>query len=107
MVAKAESPQVATRLVFYIAAGLVAAVLAAVGGLALSFPGAISQSKPVIAAFPQPAVRTDERAQRLAIEKAQRDRLAGKNGGIPIERAMDMVVARGTAAYAPITGSAP
>ena len=107
MVAKAESPQVATRLVAYIAVGLVAGVIASAGGLALSFPSTISRSKPAVAAFPQPAVRTDERAQRLGIEKTQRDRLAGKNGGIPIERAMDMIVGRGSAAYGPIAGATP
>ena len=107
MVAKAESPQVATRLVAYIALGLVAAIVASVGGLALSFPSTISRSKPAVAAFPEPAVRTDERAQRLGIEKAQRDRLAARNGGMPIDEAMGMIVARGSAAYDPVAMAAP
>jgi hypothetical protein len=106
MLAKAESPQVASRLVSYIAAGLVAAVVAAVAVLALAFPDTLVRGKPMVSAFPEPAVRSDERAQRLAIEKMQRDRLAGKNGGVPIDRAMDMIVARGSTAYEPITGPA-
>jgi hypothetical protein len=104
MVAKAENPQVATRLVSCIAVGLIACLIAAVGVLALSFSQTISRTEPAVAAFPEPALRTDERAQRLAIEKAQADRLAGKNGAVSIERAMDIIVARGSHAYDPITG---
>ena len=104
MVAKVEGPQVATRLVSYIAVGLVAALVAGVGGLALSFPNTMFRRNPALVAFPEPAVRTDERTQRLTLEKAQQDRLAGKNGGVPIERAMDMIMARGSHAYDPITG---
>jgi len=103
MVAKTESPQVATRAVSYITAAIVLGLVAAIGGLAVSFSETIARSKPVLAAFPEPAVRTDERAQRLSIEKMQRDRLAGKNGGMPIENAMDMIVGRGSSAYDPIT----
>jgi len=102
-----ESPAVATRAVSYIAAAIVAAVAGSVALLALSFPQTISLPRPPQGVFPEPSVMTDERTERLQLEKAQQQRLAGNNGGVPIDRAMSMVVARGANAFNPVVEGAP
>jgi hypothetical protein len=102
-----ESPAVATRAVSYIAAAIVAAVAGSVGLLAVSFPHTISLPPPAQTAFPEPSVTTDERTERLQLEKAQEQRLTGSNGGVPIDRAMSMIVARGANAFGPVVEGAP
>ena len=107
MAEQGESSQVDVRVVSYVAAGIIAVLIALVGILALSFPGLISRPPPVAAEFPAPSVRTDERTQRLQLEKAQQERLSGQNGGIPIERAMEMIIARGVKAFDPVSEAPP
>jgi hypothetical protein len=107
MAEQTRNTGIAVRPVSFIAAGIVAALALAVGLLAFSFHDRIGERQPAIAGFPEPSVRTDERAERLSLEKIQRNRLAGRNGGIPIGEAMQMIVARGAKAYDPVTGAAP
>jgi hypothetical protein len=102
MAEHAESQNVDVRSVSYIAAGLIAILVAIVGAIALLFPDTIARRMAMPAEFPQPAVRTDERAERLELEKTQRDRLSGKTGGIPIEEAMTAIAGKGTKAYDPV-----
>ena len=45
--------------------------------------------------------------QRIQLERAQRERLAGKNGTMPIERAMAAIAAKGSGGYGPVEGAAP
>jgi hypothetical protein len=106
-----ESPQVAARSVLTVA-------LTCLGFLALSLAGlrayyAWSLPGPVFVnarRFPEPRIGADTPAARHQREAAQRARLAGygwvdKEHGlirIPIERAMELAVARGSDLFAPL-----
>lgn len=105
------SPGVANRPVIAIAAGLMAMMLCGVllmfGFYIWKVPG---RTLPAPRQLPSPQVRTDERLLRQQLEAAQAERLSGYHWensqktviGIPIERAMQILAARGTAAYDPI-----
>jgi hypothetical protein len=101
-----QSQRLDSRAVSWAIAGVLLSLFAVVAGLALMYRGSISLPAPPVASFPAPSVLTDERTQRETLEAQQRSRLAGKNGAIPIGRAMDMVVSRGAKAFNPITENA-
>ena len=105
------SPGVANRPVIAIAAGLMAMML---GGVLLMFGFYVWQlpgrTLPAPERLPNPQVRSDERLLRQKLEAVQTERLSGyrwENSqktliGIPIERAMQILAARGAAVYDPI-----
>ena len=105
------APGVASRRVILAAIGLMAMMLGAVvmmlGFYVWQLP---ERALPEPRQLPAPQVRTNERLLRQQLETAQRARLSGYRWedsqktlvGIPIERAMQIVVARGTGAYDPI-----
>ena len=66
------------------------------------FADRIGQGPIAESPFPGPGVRPDERAQRLALEEAQRRRLAGGDGRPPIEEAMQAIAAKGAQAFDPL-----
>lgn len=105
------SPGVANRPVIAVAAGLMVMMLCGVllmlGFYIWKVP---DRTLPAPRQLPNPQVRTDERLLRQQLEAAQAERLAGYHWenpqktliGIPIERAMQILAARGSAAYDPI-----
>jgi hypothetical protein len=101
-----ESPEVNHRGVLIVAAGILAFLLLFLLVLSLTLPQTIHRPAPVIASFPAPSVTTDERTQRIELERAQNERLRGINGTMPIDEAMSAIAAKGAAAYDPIMGSA-
>jgi hypothetical protein len=71
-------------------------------GLALFFPDRVGLTIVHRQAFPAPGVIPNERAERLALEKAQRDLLGGGGGRMPIEQAMQAIAAKGAHAFDPV-----
>lgn len=73
-----ESPQVAVRPVLWGAFGALILLVGAVAGLHFVFVWDVpNRTLPPPSLFPQPRVRTDEVAERLRIEAAQRRLLTG------------------------------
>ena len=107
MVETRESPQVHTRAVMFVAAGILLFLIAFVAFVWLVFPDLVHRPPPSFARFPEPSVTTDERAQRILLERTQKERLTDKNGAMPIERAMAAIAAKGAAAYDPVRGATP
>ena len=106
MIEARESPAVHTRAVLFVAAGILLFLIAFVAFVWLVFPDLVHRAPPVFARFPEPSVTTDERAQRLLLERSQKARLTGANGTMSIERAMADIAAKGMAAYDPVQGVA-
>jgi hypothetical protein len=109
-----SSPGVGNRWVVAIAAGLMAMMVAAVVGFAVLYVKRLPANRlPPPELFPAPRVQVDEKALRLRLEAEQRSRLSGYHWenpqktlvGIPIERAMQILAARGAKAYDPIAAS--
>lgn len=105
------SPEVANRRVAVIAIGLIAMMLGAVGMLLGFYVWQLPQrGLPPPQQLPAPQVRTDERLLRQQLEAAQLGRLSSYRWedpqktlvAIPIERAMQILAARGSHAYDPI-----
>lgn len=101
-----ETPDVNHRGVLFVAAGIVGFLLLVVFVLSVTLPQTIHRPLPAVANFPAPSVTTDERTQRIQLERAQNQRLAGMNGAMPIDRAMAEIAAKGAAAYDPVQGPA-
>ena len=97
-----EIPDVEIRTVMIAAAGILAFLIIFLLILYLLFPVLIHRPVPQVAQFPAPSVTADERTQRMLLERAQSDRLSGKNGTLPIDRAMTILAAKGAAAYEPV-----
>ncbi|PSC06478.1 hypothetical protein SLNSH_04160 [Alsobacter soli] len=110
-----ERPDVAAKAVTAIALGFLAFVaVALIALLAYYRLTAGSPSLPEPSRFAEPRLQADPRADRLRLEAAQRERLAGyawvdRDRGVarvPITDAMAMVAARGQAAFDPVEGAA-
>jgi hypothetical protein len=108
------SPGVGNRLVVGIAVGLMAMLLGAIAVMAVIYVGGLpKRTLPSPALLPAPQVRIDEKSLRKRLEAEQLSRLSGyrwENSqktlvGIPIERAMQILGARGPKAYDPIIPS--
>ncbi|HEX3809537.1 MAG TPA: hypothetical protein VHW02_07520 [Rhizomicrobium sp.] len=104
-IGKGESPQVRTRAVVLILAGILALLVLVAFGFETIFQRDIGQTFTVRHSFPAPAVIPDERAQRLALQAAQRRQLNGAGGRMPIDRAMKAIAAKGAHAFDPVTGA--
>jgi hypothetical protein len=109
-----ESPDVAIRPVLAAALGAGLLLAGTIGGLDAIWHRAVPiRTVPPPQSFPEPQVRTDERAQRLQLEARQRERLNGYHWAdqphslvqIPIERAMQIIAQEGAQAYAPLVPS--
>jgi len=99
-----ESPQVNTRAILKIIAGLVAALVLISFGLELFFQGRVGQTFTVSHRFPAPGVVPHERAQRRALEAMQQRDLNGAGGRMPIAAAMKAIAAKGQHAFEPVRG---
>ena len=106
-----ESPEVAIRPVLAAALGAGLLLAGTIVGLDVIWHRAVPiRTVPPPQSFPEPQVRTDERAQRLQLEEHQRERLKGYHWAdqqhslvqIPIERAMQIIAQEGAQAYAPL-----
>lgn len=107
MAERAESPQVDIRSALSVAGGVLLFLIAVIGLLAVVFPQLIHSPPPVLRQFPAPSVTVDERAQRINLERAQIERLSGRNGTMPIAQAMSVIAAKGAGAYGPVQAGAP
>lgn len=107
MAERAESPQVDIRGVLFAAGGILLFLIGFLALLTLVFPQLIHSPPPLLRQFPAPSVTIDERAQRINLERAQLERLNANNGTIPIERAMSVIAAKGSGAYAPVQAAVP
>jgi hypothetical protein len=113
--AKLEPPDVDLRGVALAACGALVLIAAAIGALGAVYRTEVPNRTPLPPqTFPEPQIRVNEVAQRLRLQAEQRSRLAGyawvdRAHGvvrIPIERAMQLIVAAGPKAYDPIEPSA-
>jgi hypothetical protein len=102
-----ETPEVDHRTVMITAGGIVGFLIVLVVVLSLVFPQLIHRPTPPVAQFPLPSVTVDERTQRIQLERAQIERLSGKNGTMPIERAMAAIAAKSASAFEPVGNGAP
>ncbi|MGZ5702933.1 MAG: hypothetical protein ACXWIM_18860 [Burkholderiales bacterium] len=102
-----ESPQVKTTRVIAVGGVTLLVLVAIAFGFELVFKERIGQTYSVQHDFPLPGVVPNEGALRRALEAKQRAALAGEGGRIPIEKAMDDIVARGARAFDPIEGRSP
>lgn len=101
---RGESPQVNTRRVLIIVAGILAFIIAVAFGFQLIFRARIGQTFTVQHDFPAPGVVPDERQERLALEARQKHDLAGAHGRMPIGQAMKAIAAKGPHAFDPVEG---
>jgi hypothetical protein len=99
---RGESPDVGTRKVVFIVAGILAVLVLVAFGFQAIFRDRIGQTYAVRHPFPAPAVMPDEGAERLALEAKQRKDLNGAAGRLPINAAMKAVAARNDHAFDPI-----
>jgi hypothetical protein len=105
-----EQPQTADvsyRTVIITAGGIIGFLILVLVVLSLVFPQLIHRPAPAVAQFPAPSVTVDERTQRIQLERAQKERLTGKNGTMAIERAMAVIAAKGASAFEPVGSGAP
>jgi hypothetical protein len=101
-IGRGEPPSVKTRAVVLGTAGILAVLVAIAFGLELFFRDRIGMTFVDWHAFPAPGVVADERAQRIAQETTQHKELNGGGGRMPIEAAINVIVARGPHAFDPI-----
>ena len=112
-----EEPTVSTRRVLLLVGLYLAAVVVLLGGLAIYYRGFVSGASIVMAprAFPAPQIQpnpTQDYVTFSAAQERQREGYAWSDRGrdlvhVPIERAMALVVARGTLGYDPVPGTPP
>ena len=104
-----ESPGVENRVVALSVAGIFSAVPVAAVAVWLLYPSVHSEPIPAVDPFPAPSLEIHPVASYAAYLTAQRARLAGADGRIPIEEAMTRVAVRGADAYGPVIppGGAP
>jgi len=96
---RGEAPAVSARAVLLVTAGMLAALVAIAFGLELFFHDRVGMTIVYRRELPTPGVIPDERAQRLALEARQREALNGAGGRMPIEAAMQAIVAKGPHAF--------
>jgi hypothetical protein len=102
MAEQVESTQINAKAASVAGIGILLLLFLVLAFLAATFRSSLSTPPPVAADFPAPSIRTDERAQRLELERQQMERLSVGNGRIPIEEAMKMITARGARAFDPL-----
>ncbi len=102
MAERPENPDVSTGPVLTVAGSILLFLIGFVLLFWAIFPDLVRRPPPALSAFPEPSVTTDERAQRIFLERTQKERLAGKDGGMPIARAMAEIAGKGAAAYGPV-----
>jgi hypothetical protein len=97
-----EAPEVRTVRVLAVAGATLLFLIAVAFGFELIFKDRIGQTATTQSSFPLPGVVPNEAAMRLELEAKQRAALGGAGGRIPIDQAMDAIVARGPRAFEPI-----
>jgi hypothetical protein len=111
-----QSPEVSTRAMLSIAAGLLVLLAGAIGLLHVMYDHAVpDQTFPAPEMFPQPRVQTGQVEQLHLVEDAQQRRLSeygwvDRNQGlvqIPIDRAMQLLAGEGAKAYDPLLPPQP
>jgi hypothetical protein len=86
-----------------VALAAILAVLALLSiGLVVVFPDRVGITAVHGRSFPGPGVTPTQREERLQLEARQRRLLAGGDGRLPIEAAMDRIAARGERAFDPV-----
>ena len=102
-----QTPEVEQRTVLMAAGGILGLLIVFVVLLFVLFPNLVHRHVPAVTQFPTPSVTTDERMQRILLERAQNERLSGKNGTMPIDRAMAIIAGKGAAAFGPVASGSP
>jgi hypothetical protein len=106
-----EKGDIATRKVSYVAAGLMAFLIVSAGVLYAVFAAVVPADRtPAFREFPSPKLEANPAAELRALQDKQRKELSSYRWmdsgrtliGIPLERAMAIIAARGDQAYAPI-----
>lgn len=103
---RGESPQVATRSVVAVVAGIMVILLVIAFGFQPMFRDRIGQTFVVRHGFPGPAVIPNERAERERLDAEQIGDLNGGHGRMRITVAMKIIAAKGANAFDPV-GSGP
>jgi hypothetical protein len=101
-IGKGESLQVHARTIAFLLLAVLALLTATGFGLTLFFQDRVGQDHVVARRFPSPQLVPDERTRRLRLEARQRSDLAGAHGRMPIEQAMQAIVARDDHAFDPV-----
>jgi len=104
-IGRGESPNVNTRRVVAIVAGVLIFVALVSFGFRALFSDRVGQTYTVEHPFPAPAVIAGERAQRLSLEANQKRDLNGAHGRMPIGAAMKAIAAKRTSAFDPVGGA--
>jgi len=111
-----ESPSLPAVPFILLAAGLLVFLAVSIGSLWGIFVDAVPDRTPAPAQeAPKPRLLANPPAELSAVLSAQRDKLSGYHWvdrdkgvvSIPIDRAMQIIAARGADAYAPIPGAPP
>ena len=97
-----ERSEVRTSRIVAVAGGTLIILIAVAFGFQVVFKTRINQTYTVQKAFPLPGVVPNETELRLALEAKQRAALEGAGGRMPIDQAIDAIVARGADAYDPL-----
>jgi hypothetical protein len=97
-----ESPQVHTRAVVAIVAGILVILVLIAFGFEIPFHSRIGQTFVARHRFPSPAVIPNERADRMALQARDRRDLNGAHGRMSIDLAMKMIAAKGANAFDPV-----
>ena len=97
-----ESPDISTRQVIAIIAGILVLLALIAFGFEALFGNRIGQTFTVSRPFPAPSVIPNERAQRLALQARQNHDLRGAHGRTPIANAMTAIAAKGSHAFDPV-----
>lgn len=101
---RGESPQVGTRTVLVIVAGMVVILSLIAFGFQPLFRDRIGESFVARHGFPGPAVIADERGERERLDAEQLRDLHGAHGRMPIDAAMKTIAAKGAHAFDPVGG---
>lgn len=97
-----ETPEVKTRTVLLLTAGILVFLVVIAFGVGALFPGRIGRAGVTQHQQPLPGVIPNERSVRLSLEAKQRQDLNGGRGRIPVEEAMQAIAAKGPHAFDPI-----
>src|ERR1700744_1382109 len=103
---RGEPPSVNARSVIVMTVAAIALLVLSTIGLAFFFSDRIGMTFVDRQPFPAPGVSASERTTRALLERKEAAALAGADGRMPIDTAMQKIVARGAHAFDPVA-SAP
>jgi hypothetical protein len=102
---RGETPAVNARAVIATMAAAMALLVLSAVGLAFFFSDRIGMTYVDRQPFPAPGVSASERSTRAALERNGEAALAGADGRLPIDAAMQRIADRGAHAFDPVEGA--